>query len=91
MEKEAYKIIVTGRVQGVWFRKYTKLKADKLLLKGFVKNLKDGNVYIEIEGFSNEIQAFMDWLSIGSPLSKVVKVFKEKIEIKNYNYFDIRY
>ena len=36
MEKATYSIVVRGRVQGVWYRKYTKDKADVLKIKGFV-------------------------------------------------------
>ena len=45
----SYKILVKGRVQGVWFRKYTKDKADSLNLSGFARNELDGSVYIEVE------------------------------------------
>ena len=38
MELLHYKILVKGKVQGVWFRKYTKEKAEVLGLKGYVKN-----------------------------------------------------
>jgi len=75
-----YQIKVTGKVQGVWFRKYTKDKADELGLKGFVKNLPDGSVYTEVEGIDEKsIREFLEWLHTGSPLSRVdtVKIVSE--------------
>ena len=65
-------IKVTGKVQGVWFRKYTKDQADALQLNGTVQNMPDGSVYIEVE--SNDetrLNKFLQWLQTGSPLSRV--------------------
>ncbi|HNU41845.1 MAG TPA: acylphosphatase, partial [Cyclobacteriaceae bacterium] len=42
-------ILVTGTVQGVYYRASTKQKADELGIKGFVRNQPDGSVYIEAE------------------------------------------
>ena len=40
------KIIISGRVQGVFFRRFAKINAERLGIKGYVKNLSDGNVEI---------------------------------------------
>jgi len=70
-----YQIKVNGKVQGVWFRKYTQDKARSLNLKGYVKNLPDGKVYIEVESSKPEkLRQFTEWLPTGSPLSQVTKV-----------------
>lgn len=45
-----YNIIVSGKVQGVRFRKHTQLKAKELNLYGIVKNKSNGTVYIEVIG-----------------------------------------
>ena len=72
---QRYKIKITGKVQGVWFRKYTMDKAQELGLKGYVMNLPDGSVYTEAESDEPEkLKAFVRWLHTGSPLSKVEKV-----------------
>jgi acylphosphatase len=47
MSFQAVDFRVTGKVQGVWFRKHTKLEADRLGLVGHVRNMPDGSV----EGF----------------------------------------
>jgi len=70
-----YNIKVTGKVQGVWFRKYTKDKADELGLQGTVENQPDASVYIEVESSCVErLKQFTEWLYQGSPLSKVDEV-----------------
>ena len=50
MSKTRVHIFVSGLVQGVFFRYFTKKTADKLNLKGWVKNLDDGRVEILAEG-----------------------------------------
>ncbi len=87
-----YNIKVTGKVQGVWFRKYTMEKALALGLKGFVKNEPDGSVYIEAESHQSDIlDLFTNWLYEGSPLSKVEKVIIDReMSCKNYQNFTIK-
>jgi len=92
MSCKHYTIEVFGKVQGVWFRKYTLDKAKSMDLKGYVKNLENGNVFIEVEGDNLEkLQKFIDWLSEGSPLSEVEKVQVTAEEnCKNYADFHIK-
>ena len=85
------KIIVYGKVQGVWFRKYTQKKAIELNLIGFVTNRKDGTVYIEVANSPVGINLFLKWLeNEGSPLSKVSKIKTITCNKKiNFNEFKI--
>jgi acylphosphatase len=87
-----YSIKVIGKVQGVWFRKYTFDKANEMQLKGFVQNETDGSVYIEVEDDDAEkIKRFITWLHTGSPMSKVTKVVSEQSEtIVGFDSFEIR-
>ena len=87
-----YNIKVIGKVQGVWFRKYTFDKANEMQLKGFVQNETDGSVYIEVEDDEVEkIKRFITWLHTGSPMSKVTKVVSELSEtIVGFDSFEIR-
>ena len=91
MEILHYNILVKGKVQDVWFRKYTKEKAEALGLKGYVKNEVDNNVYIEAEGSINILTDFIEWLYEGSPYSKVSEVVYGSGELQNYSEFDISY
>ena len=84
-----YSIQVRGRVQGVWFRKYTQESALKYGLTGFVKNAIDGSVFIEAEGELNNLDKFVVWLNHGSPLSEVRCVDVEEARLKGYTTFEI--
>ncbi|PSO44411.1 MAG: acylphosphatase, partial [Parcubacteria group bacterium QH_9_35_7] len=70
MEKH-YKIIISGRVQGVFYRKNTKQKAQKLGLTGYVKNMPDGTVKIEVEGEEEKLEKLTEWCHQGSPAANV--------------------
>ncbi|MEA2071227.1 MAG: acylphosphatase [Asgard group archaeon] len=87
------KIIVEGIVQGVSFRAYTRKKARQLDLTGYVKNLRNGNVRIEVEGIQKEILKLIDWVkNQGSPASTVTNVKVEwQNELENYSNFRIAY
>ena len=83
-------IRVTGRVQGVWFRKYTADKANELGLYGFVKNLPDGSVYIEVSGPSRVVDELETWCWTGSPLSSVQKVEVTECDFSHRSTFTIK-
>jgi acylphosphatase len=54
-------IDVFGKVQGVWFRKYTKQKAEELEIKGNVQNMPDGFVRIHASAEAPQLKSFLDW------------------------------
>lgn len=89
---EVLQITVNGKVQGVWFRKYTQEKANELELNGYVTNKSNGSVFIEVSGKKKAINIFTLWLeNVGSPLSKVSGIEILKLDIKKeFNSFDIR-
>jgi len=81
---------IFGKVQGVWFRKYTFEKAKELNMVGMVKNLKNGSVLVRFSGKQKNIDKFKKWLRIGSPLSKVENInFSFENINSNYSYFKI--
>ncbi|MCZ4242883.1 acylphosphatase [Pedobacter punctiformis] len=82
-------ITVSGKVQGVFFRASTKAVADQMGIKGFVKNEKDGSVYIEAEAEQFILDAFMDWCKEGPEKSKVENVEVTDGELKNYRNFEV--
>ena len=84
--------IVNGRVQGVFFRYHTKEVAQKLHIKGTVKNLFNGDVEIYAQGETGNITEFETFLHRGSPTSRVDSVKKEEFEeIEIYASFEIIY
>ena len=67
-------ILITGKVQGVWFRDFVRKTANNLGLNGCVKNNPDGSVSAAVEGEEGVINRLIDKIKIGSPLSKVEDV-----------------
>ncbi len=86
-----YQIIVTGRVQGVFYRASTKNKALELDVKGWVRNESDGSVLIEVEGSDDQIDGLIEWCKEGPQYSKVQAVTKMEVDVKNYQSFEIIY
>lgn len=83
-------ITIVGRVQGVWFRKYTESKANELGIKGFVRNEPSGDVYVEAEAEQAVLDKFIAWCHVGSPLSSVKEVKWEEGEMKSFSDFRIQ-
>ena len=90
-EKLLYKIHVTGRVQGVGFRHNAASEARYLGIKGFVKNLADGNVYIEAEGTIDQLQTFINWCHKGPRFGFAESVKVEESTPVYYSGFNIKY
>ena len=67
-------IIVEGRVQGVFFRDYTREEAQKLGLTGWVRNQRDGTVEAVVEGDGAKVEQMIKWFYKGSPMSDVIRV-----------------
>lgn len=80
---------IYGLVQGVFFRKYTQQKALELSLKGTIRNRLDGSVEARATGSEQNLQIFEEWLWSGSPQSKVSSVEVEKIDLENWEGFEI--
>lgn len=86
----AVSIIVRGKVQGVYFRHATQMKAEELGLNGIVKNLPTGEVYIEAEGDAEQVDTFIDWCrDEGSYSSIVMGVKVEDQKPKGFTRFEI--
>jgi acylphosphatase len=84
-------IIVTGKVQGVFFRVYTQKKAQELGLSGTVENKSNGDVYIEAEGEEQKLKELSEWCKTGSPDSEVDEVIVEEKEVKSLtSHFSIK-
>ncbi|MBI65935.1 MAG: acylphosphatase [Candidatus Marinimicrobia bacterium] len=65
---------IYGKVQGVWFRKYTYDFAKCIGLVGIVKNLEDGSVLAKVSGRDDKLEQFKEFLVKGSPDSRVDKI-----------------
>ena len=84
-------ITVSGKVQGVWFRKFTQERAAILGVQGWVRNTQEGNVYIEAEAESSVMEIFLESVKQGSPLSQVQNMVVEEAPVKYFIAFEILY
>ena len=81
MVKVRVHAFVSGRVQGVFFRQSTQLKAQRLDVKGWVRNLPDGRVEVVFEGEEPAVKSLVDYCRHGPSTAKV-----NDLEIRNENY-----
>lgn len=86
-------MIVKGEVQRVGYRDFVQKIARKLKIKGFVQNLRDGNVFIVCEGEKENLVKFLKEIYIQKHFMDVkeVKVTKESDYKDEFEYFDIKY
>jgi acylphosphatase len=82
MSNRRVHVWIRGRVQGVFFRAYTRDAALRTGVAGWVKNLPDGRVEAVFEGDSEKVARMLDWCKEGSPFSRVeqVEVTEETFE-----------
>lgn len=74
MEKVRARVIIEGRVQGVFFRHHTQEMALRLGVKGWVKNRRDGCVEAVFEGDKERVDQILQWCHRGSSEARVTKV-----------------
>jgi acylphosphatase len=67
-------VVISGKVQGVCFRAYTQDTATVLHLKGWVRNLRNGDVEAVFEGKEEDVDKMIAWCRQGPRLAKVVNV-----------------
>ena len=65
------RVVVSGRVQGVWFRDSCREAARAEALHGFVRNCADGSVEAEFEGPEAAVERMIEWCRIGPPRARV--------------------
>jgi len=86
-----YRFLISGKVQGVWYRKFVSENAKKKGFKGYIRNLPDGRVEavanIEDEKRLNE---FLGILKEGSPYSIVEDIEYKEINPMEFREFEIR-
>jgi acylphosphatase len=90
VELKHFTIIVSGRVQGVFYRAFAKEKADELGIKGFVRNQPNGDVYIEAEAEEDDLYKFIKWCNLGPTRAEVDHIEAIPGELVGFARFDIR-
>ena len=84
------RVVVTGRVQGVWFRDTCRDVARTEGVAGFVRNRADGAVEAEFEGPEAAVERMVAWCRSGPPRARVDGVEVERIEPVGAPAFRIR-
>jgi acylphosphatase len=83
-------INIYGRVQGVGFRYSALHKAQETGIRGYVKNMYDGSVFIEAEGDDTDVENFLLWCHKGPPWARIEQVKTTPGAIKNHTSFYIK-
>ncbi len=82
--------VVSGRVQGVWFRASTKQQADFHGITGWVRNLPDGRVEGAARGDPASLKNFRRWLGRGPEMARVLKVEWTEVSDQEFSSFRVR-
>mgnify|MGYP001808374417 FL=1 len=92
MVKQRTHILVTGKVQGVFFRQATKVVAIKNNVNGWVKNLENSQVEILLEGEETDVNSVVDWCRNGPANSRVDKIeINQQIFVGELLNFEVLY
>lgn len=77
----AARFLVSGRVQGVFFRASTREQALELGLRGHAINLPDGRVEVVADGDAEALEKLAAWLRHGPPMAKVDRVERSEVDV----------
>lgn len=92
MNEERVRIVIIGRVQGVFFRSSTRDEALRLGIGGWVRNQNDGSVEIVAEGDREQLDEFIDWCRTGPPDARVDELDTSRSEfLSEFDKFIIKY
>ena len=83
-------VVVSGRVQGVWYRQSCLEQARAAGVAGWVRNRSDGRVEAELEGDRAAVDAVVSWMHDGPPLAVVTGVEVTDLEPTGATAFEVR-
>jgi acylphosphatase len=86
---QTIRLIIKGKVQGVYYRANAKNVADLLGIKGWVKNLPVNNVEIMATAADDVLQKFIGWCKQGPPRAVVEEVIVEETTLEDFSGFRI--
>ncbi len=82
------RFLVSGRVQGVFFRASTAHEAGRLGLSGSATNLPDGRVEVIAIGRRSKVEALAGWLASGPPLAQVTGIDVQDMNLAEWSHGD---
>jgi len=77
---KTYRIVLSGRVQGVGYRYYVQDRAQVLGIRGFAKNTDDYKVEVVCQGEQEKLENFIPLIKKGPAFSRVTEFFMEEVE-----------
>lgn len=83
--KKSVRLYINGAVQGVFYRAFVKDQAEKLNVKGFVRNLEDGRVEVFLEGNNEDVDKMVELCKKGPKHSQI-----RSVEIKSEKFQDLK-
>ena len=84
-------LVIEGRVQGVGYRYYAKMKAESLSIKGSLQNLRDGSVFVTAQGEKIAMDKFVRWCYKGPPGAIVRNIEKVQGKTEELSEFRVIY
>jgi acylphosphatase len=85
-----YRVLVTGRVQGVWYRDSCRREAVANGVGGWVRNNGDGSVEAAVEGPREAVERLVAWMRVGPPRAQVDAVHVRTEDPLGETYFAVR-
>jgi acylphosphatase len=86
---KTFSIIISGKVQGVFYRQSTKEKAVQLGIKGKVMNLDDGNVQVIATGDEEKLEQLIAWCRQGPPRAVIENIDVKEVPLEAFEGFRV--
>jgi len=83
-------LLISGRVQGVWFRQFTRQQSEACGVTGYVRNLPNGRVEAVLSGESAAVRQVEVWLNEGPELAQVAEVASAEVPFQLFESFEVR-
>lgn len=77
MSGQTLRLVIHGRVQGVFYRESLRQQALRLSVTGWARNRADGTVEAIIQGSADSVSKLLEWVHRGPPLAKVTHIDQE--------------
>lgn len=87
--KKSIRLYITGTVQGIFFRGFVKENAEKLNVKGFVRNLEDGRVEVFLEGEAGAVNKMIEVCKKGPRHSQIRRVEEKEEKFQDLKQFKV--
>ena len=87
----AARFLVSGRVQGVFFRAWSREQADELGVRGWIRNRPDGHVEAHVEGDEAAVEAIIARLRSGPPAAEVEALRIWDADVCEFEDFEVRH